>query len=617
MGRTGRRTRWTPLVVSLTLLLGLGAFGLTLVRSSNAAAEEALGDGAVDKQRTVAALTDQYLQLAAKEAFDLDAGQALDLVPGSAADREALAQLLAKRGGFFDQGAVLTDLRGEALSGTGEVPPITDPGYAPLEAALLRGEPGVSSLMWLDDVPVVAVGVPVLRDDTPAALLIAAFRADTSMLQRYSEKLGTGSDGIGMVVDGEGTIVAARHADLVGTPLPESPAGASRAAGTSGHEVFERDGTEMVATWAPIETGGWTLVEEAPAATFYASVRSQSNTAQLALLGLLVGAALSAALLNHRTNRARRRGEQRAEALVRDAHDVITIVSDGTVTFASPATSRVLGYDPEDFVGRPALALVHPDDLDRVNEAVSEAAGSPGARQRIQARVRRADGQYCSCELVISNQRDDRSIAGTIVSMRDISELVALHDRLSHQALHDPLTELPNRTQLERRMNEALASCGEGTRRIGVLFLDLDGFKAVNDELGHDRGDELLVQVAGRLQTCVREGDTVARLGGDEFVIVLNSDEAELDAARVASRVLDVLASTFQVGGHSVRVGASIGISIGGAGREPDTLLREADAAMYLAKDRGRFRYEFPSAGLAGTGVTVSDRGELTATTEA
>lgn len=593
-----QRARWVPLVASLVLLVGLGAFGLSLVRSSHETAEEALGDGAVAKQRTVAALTDQYLQLAAKEAFDVDVAHPFELTPNSFADAAVLRQLIDEPGGFFDLGASLTDLAGRPLNAVGELPAPSDPGYGPLRRSLGVGEPGVSSLMWIDDVPVVAVGVPILRGGDPAAVLVAGFRADTSALQRYSEKLGAGSEGIGMVVDSQGTVVAARHSDLVGTDLAGTPAMEGVVAGEPGHARYTRDGVEHVVTWAPVTTGGWGLVEQVPARTFDASIESQSQTARLSLLGLLVGAGLLAVVLDHRTDRARRRGARRAEALVRDAHDVITIVRDGRIVFASPAMERVLGHDPADVVGRDARELVHPEDMVRVNAAVTAAAASHGDRQRLQARALRADGSACPCELVITNQIDDPTIRGTIVSMRDITELVALHDRLSHQALHDPLTELANRTQLERCLQQALTDDG----RVAVLFLDLDGFKAVNDDLGHDRGDELLVQVASRLTACVRDEDTVARLGGDEFVIVLHGDDAQDHAPRVASRILGLLAQPFQLGAGLVTVGASIGIAEGGAGTEPDTLLREADAAMYLAKDRGRLRFEFPSRGLAGTG---------------
>ena len=242
MGHRTHWARWAPLVASLVLLVGLAGFGFSLIRSSTAAAETALGEGAIEKQRTVAALTDQYLRLAAKEAADFAAGRPLVLASGDPDDVATLHQLVDDKAGFFGHGAMLADLAGHPLNAVGDLPPADDPGYLPLRRALGRQEPGVSSLMWAQDVPVVAIGVPVMRDGSPAAVLLAFFRADASMLQRYSEKLGQGTDGVGMVVDGTGTIVAARHADLVGTSLQASPA--LESSGAAGHAEVDRDGAE-------------------------------------------------------------------------------------------------------------------------------------------------------------------------------------------------------------------------------------------------------------------------------------------------------------------------------------------------------------------------------------
>jgi diguanylate cyclase (GGDEF)-like protein/PAS domain S-box-containing protein len=592
----GQLRRWAPLGVSLVLLVGLGVFGFSIVASSRDAAEATLRDSTLTKQRTVAALADQYLKLAAKEAFEFAAAHEIELTPGSPADTELLEKLLAKRGGLFNYAAVLSDLKGQPLTvvtRSAGIPNPDDPGYAPLRASLVQGRAGVSSLMLVDDIPIVAIGVPILRDERPLAVLVAYFRTDTSHLQRYSAHLGRDSDAIGMVVDSAGTVVAARDPDLIGGPVPRSPARDAITHAEAGNADFRRDGVAHVATYAPIQTGGWMLVEEQPADTFYAPVRNQSQTAQLALLGLLVAGAISAVILNHRTDLTRRRGEQRSQALVEDASDVIIIMDTaGKLSYASPPMERILGFRPADLVGRHAMELVHPEDLTRARAAVSAAAGSPERRQRIQARVVRADDSYCPCELVISNQADNPAVDGIIVSVRDITELVALHDQLSHQALHDPLTDLPNRTRLEQRMSETLATCGED-RRIAALFLDLDGFKPVNDRFGHERGDEILIEVAARLRRATRDGDTVARLGGDEFVIVLSSAEPEEHARRIAHRVLELMAQPFQLGHNEVHVGASIGIAISTGDTAPDVLLREADAAMYLAKERGRFRYEF------------------------
>ncbi len=164
---------------------------------------------------------------------------------------------------------------------------------------------------------------------------------------------------------------------------------------------------------------------------------------------------------------------------------------------------------------------------------------------------------------------------------------------LAHQAFHDSLTGLPNRVLLLDRLEHALARATRHRNRNAVLFLDLDGFKVVNDSLGHHVGDQLLVAVAERLRVYSRPGDTVARLGGDEFAFLLEDIADQSDAVRVAERITDALRASFAVSGREVHATASVGIVISGAGGDdPARLLRDADVAMYRAKAKGKARYE-------------------------
>jgi len=168
---------------------------------------------------------------------------------------------------------------------------------------------------------------------------------------------------------------------------------------------------------------------------------------------------------------------------------------------------------------------------------------------------------------------------------------------LSHQALHDPLTGLPNRALLLDRLDHALRQRHEGST-VAVLFLDLDRFKVVNDSLGHRIGDELLVEVARRLVSSVRPADTVARFGGDEFVIVAESASDDHESVLLAERIAAAIAPPATVGGHEISLSVSIGIVMAGPGDDPETLLRDADAAMYRAKERGRSRVEMFDSGM-------------------
>ena len=165
-------------------------------------------------------------------------------------------------------------------------------------------------------------------------------------------------------------------------------------------------------------------------------------------------------------------------------------------------------------------------------------------------------------------------------------------DDLSRRAFHDPLTELPNRTLFRDRLEHALARTRRGRASVGVLLVDLDGFKEINDNFGHEAGDQVLVAVAQRLRASLRPADTVARLGGDEFTVLLEDITNVEEATRVAERIESSLRTPFMVEGHETRVGTSIGIAINAAGQEdPSTLLRNADAAMYQAKRMGKGRH--------------------------
>jgi diguanylate cyclase (GGDEF)-like protein len=172
--------------------------------------------------------------------------------------------------------------------------------------------------------------------------------------------------------------------------------------------------------------------------------------------------------------------------------------------------------------------------------------------------------------------------------------LAAMVGQLEHRAFHDGLTGLPNRVLFRERVGHALSRRSQAGTPLALLFIDLDDFKTVNDQLGHAAGDDLLAAVAGRLTTCVRGEDTVARLGGDEFAILLEQSSSHEVAVRVAGRILEAMRPPFSLEGRQVQVGASVGVTVSGA-TEVDQVLREADAAMYTAKAHGKGRYELAS----------------------
>jgi diguanylate cyclase (GGDEF)-like protein/PAS domain S-box-containing protein len=290
--------------------------------------------------------------------------------------------------------------------------------------------------------------------------------------------------------------------------------------------------------------------------------------------------------------RAVRASEERFRSLVQNSSDVISIVdADGGVRYHSESVRRVLGYDPAELVDGDPLSLVHPDDRERVARFVAEAALRPGVTAAETWRMRHRDGTWLHSETVAANLLEDPNVRGLVLNTRDVSDRKELEAQLVHQAFHDGLTGLANRTLFAERVEHALARPGQ--EDLAVLFIDLDDFKHVNDSLGHAAGDQLLIAAARRLQGCLRPTDTAARLGGDEFAVLLERVADPDSASAVAGRVLDTLHKPFGLNGRTIPIKASLGVATGRPGAdEVEELLRNADVAMYAAKAGGKDRFE-------------------------
>jgi diguanylate cyclase (GGDEF)-like protein/PAS domain S-box-containing protein len=321
---------------------------------------------------------------------------------------------------------------------------------------------------------------------------------------------------------------------------------------------------------------------------------SEDSKATLEALGREVTLALKSAALSEEVHR--RESEERFRALVQNSSDVVAIVgTDGVASYVSPVVERILGYKPEDGIGRNAFQppIMHPDDADRVREVFAGLIGSPGSEATIDFRLRHADGRWVQVEAISKNLLYDPNIGGIVVNYRDITERKTFEERLKHQAFHDPLTGLPNRALFMNRLGHALIRAGRREKMAAVLFLDLDNFKLINDSLGHEAGDRLLVSVVERLRRCVRAEDTAARFGGDEFTILLEDVRDASDAVRVADQITRNLSAPFSLESREVYVTTSIGIALGTSGNErPTDLLRNADVALYSAKASGSATYE-------------------------
>ncbi|MET9804277.1 EAL domain-containing protein [Streptomyces sp. NPDC006368] len=289
--------------------------------------------------------------------------------------------------------------------------------------------------------------------------------------------------------------------------------------------------------------------------------------------------------------------ENHFRSLVQGSSDVIMIAAPtGVLHYVSPAASGVYGREADELIGSELASLIHPDDLGAVVHEVRRfLAASPAEEPttRIECRFKSGTGEWLNVESTVNRHQ-----GGLIFNSRDVTERVRLQAQLQHNAEHDPLTELPNRALFTKRVRQALGGRRSGDSGTAVLFIDLDGFKGVNDRLGHQAGDELLVQAARRLQDSVRAGDTAARLGGDEFAALIVGDGGQDQVARelqvheIADRLRLTLSEPYRVEGREVRIAASIGVAFAEPGISAGDLLRNADLAMYRAKAGGKNRVE-------------------------
>jgi diguanylate cyclase (GGDEF)-like protein/PAS domain S-box-containing protein len=285
-----------------------------------------------------------------------------------------------------------------------------------------------------------------------------------------------------------------------------------------------------------------------------------------------------------------REAEERYRTVVEEQTELVCRFSpDLTLTFVNDAYCRYFGGASEDLIGKSFIERVPIEDRGYYEDLPAR-LNEENPRRTVEHRVLTPEGS------VRWQQWTDTAIfdaEGRVVEYqsvgRDVTERRALEERLEHQAFHDSLTGLPNRRLFVDRLGQALRRIKRRKKRqVGVLFMDLDGFKVVNDSLGHDTGDRLLVDVAKRLRSCVRPEDTLARFGGDEFTVLIEDMEVPEDAVRLTERIVEELREPFPLEGRELYVDVSIGVSLGsGSAESSEELLREADTAMYRAKDEG------------------------------
>lgn len=452
---------------------------------------------------------------------------------------------------------------------------------------------------------------PLLRDGRFDGVIVISVAPE--LFSRFYDTLSMGRQGVVLMVRDSGEIMARAPdwREYMGRSLPTAP---YLAPGAPPRGNFRRvavlDGVPRLYGYRKLPEYQLTFVAALPLDEILAGVQRQRQATFLTMTATsLVLAAMGWLIL--RSVRARERAERAlrdanrelslAGSVFRHTMDAVMVTEiDGTIVSVNPAFTAVTGYEAAEVVGHTPRLLRSGRHDAAFYRALFDQLGSTGS-WRGEIWNRRKDGQSYLEWISISLVRDERGKPLRYVSVsNDVTELRAGDAHLRHLAFHDPLTGLPNRALLLDRMSQGISVAERDGRGMGVMFIDLDRFKPINDTLGHDVGDQLLQQVAQRLSQAVRHSDTVARIGGDEFVILLEQVDDGVTYVNLAEKLLSSLSRPMVLGSHTLEVGASIGIaSYPGDGADAATLLKHADAAMYASKAGGRGAYHFYHPGLA------------------
>ncbi|GAA1605257.1 diguanylate cyclase domain-containing protein [Actinoplanes couchii] len=578
-----RFRNWIAVLVSVLLLAGAGVVGILVNQSTVRAVEAVHRNDTTALGTNNGTLTGQLQRNSTLELTRLLGQSALRFATADAKDRLTLTVASAKST-TFQYGMITVGLDHEFLTSnrSAGLPDPADVAWAPMWESLATDGYGFAGVMPAGDTFVAAVGIPVVVNGGVVGYLIGLNQVVATPLQGYIRELRSDAHQT-LIVDTSGRVGAASTDERLGTYV-DPAVRADLGHPGSRFVQYEDDGVEMIAVIVAVSPSGWSYVRTQTQASFDGAVYSRSRTLTVTLLAMLVIGVVGITALGYRTQIQRRRADERFQALFQHAPDLVSVLDEsGRIVFSSPSTTALLGFPAGSLAGHSVFDVVHPEDQPTMRERLTALLGEADGVVRLQCRVQTAGGEFRWFDFTASNQMHNPALTGVVVNARDISENRAFQERLEHEAQHDPLTGLPNRRRMQDRLSTSLRSDA-----VAVLFVDLDGFKPVNDEHGHEVGDALLRQVSDRLSACIRAGDVLSRVGGDEFVILMPGVYGPEAGAAMRERIRYVLDLPFRIDDHELTIGASVGVHLAPAATDPDEALRSADHAMYEIKHAGR-----------------------------
>jgi diguanylate cyclase (GGDEF)-like protein/PAS domain S-box-containing protein len=361
-------------------------------------------------------------------------------------------------------------------------------------------------------------------------------------------------------------------------------------------------GHHVMAAYGPVAELGLAMVVKSDTVEIYAPIRERLQLLVPVLVLLVLGGTLllraGVLPLAARLERSERVAQQRHRALesmmASVADGIMVLDADGTIRSWNAAAARLFGYSAEEVVGRSISMLVPEEQRERQRAATQRflATGESNVIGRVDLNyaAQRKDGSRFELEFTVSEMGGGPA-PQLVAVFRDITARKQAEQRLTRLALYDSLTGLPNRPYFEERFAESLARCRRAGEPLALMILDLDNLKLVNDTLGHEAGDQLLVTFTRQLKAALRESDLLARIGGDEFTLVVEGAKEPEDAAAIADKLFAALREPLDVAGHAIVVSASIGIALCRPSDSAQAIMKRADEALYEAKRAGRARY--------------------------
>ncbi len=359
-----------------------------------------------------------------------------------------------------------------------------------------------------------------------------------------------------------------------------------------GMEV-DLEGRDFIVSRKVIDSDGWSIVLLTPTKNIWISKLIGILATVLICIIIMVFAGFI--YLTDRSQKAIRQSEESKRLLLAAAGEgILGVDAAGLVTFNNPAALRMLGFSAEEMIGQSAHALTHHSHEDGSNYPEEDcplyASYTKGIDKHVANEVlRRKDGSSFPVDYASMAIISEGKVMGAVFTFKDITERKQMDEKIRQMAYHDSLTGLPNRKLFSDRLDIVLAQARRNNYKVGIAMLDLDKFKNVNDTLGHDVGDLLLIAATERLTAALRKSDTVARFGGDEFLLILPEAKAAEDVIHAAQKIVDLFSKPFLINTHQLVVTTSIGIAVyPDDGIDEGILLKNADIALYRAKEAGR-----------------------------